>query len=202
MNESQPDPIRTDGPSLDDPALLARAAAGDSGAWRTIYTATHDRLFGLLLHHIGNRDEALDVLQDTYVSAVKGIGRYRGEGTLEAWLSGIALRRARDWKRRLLGRMKSTDSLETPADAGEVAEPDHELGRRLREALAGLPERQRAAVLLHEHLGYSFREVGSILGISEATARVHAFRGREALRDRLDPAPEAGIPVGLEEMES
>ena len=202
MNESQPDSPRTDGPALDDPALVARAVDGDAAAWRTIYTATRDRLFGLLLHHIGNRDEALDVLQDTYVSAVKGIARYRGEGSLEAWLSGIALRRARDWKRRLLGRMKSTDTLEHPADAGGVPEPDHELGRRLRNALAALPERQRAAVLLHEHLGYSFREVGSILGISEATARVHAFRGREALRERLAPAEETGIPVGLEEMES
>jgi RNA polymerase sigma factor (sigma-70 family) len=191
MNESQ-----------DDHELAARAAAGDSAAWREIYTGTRERIFGLLVNHIGNRDEALDVLQDTYMSAVKGIGNWRGEGTLEAWLCGIALRRARDWKRRLLGKFKSTDSLEDPGEAGDVSQPDHELGLRLRNALAKLPERQRQAVLLHEHLGYSFREVGSILGIGEATARVHSFRGREALKELLAPAMSSPVPLGFEEMES
>ena len=57
-------------PDLD---LARRAASGDEDAWREIYTSTREKLFSLLSYHIGNRDEALDVLQETYVGAVKGI---------------------------------------------------------------------------------------------------------------------------------
>lgn len=177
-------------PDLD---LARRAASGDEEAWRSIYSATHDRLFGLLAYHLGNRDEARDVLQETYVSAVQGIDRYRGDGSIESWLVGIAVRRAQDWKRRFLGRFKRTDTLEgDPPRREGLPQPNPEEGIRLRQALARLPERQRGAVLLHEWMGYSFREVGEILGVSEATARVHAFRGRETLRAQLD-APSAGI---------
>ncbi len=174
-----------------DLELARRAAEGNEAAWREIYTATRERLFALVSYHVGNRDEALDVLQDTYASAVKGIGGYRGDGSLEAWLAGIALRRARDWKRRFLGRFKQTDTLEgDPVPDQGLPQPDPDQRRRLRQALAKLPQRQRSAVLLHEWMGYSFREVGEALGVSEATARVHAFRAREALRALLGPAPD------------
>lgn len=168
--------------------LAQRAAGGDEAAWREIYTRTRDRLFALLCYHLGNRDEALDVLQDVYVGAVRGIGKYRGTGSLESWLAGIAVRRAKDWKRRLLGRFKNTESWEGELpESQDLPQPDPDLGRRLRQALEQLPERQRSALLLHEWMGYSFREIGEALGISEATARVHAFRGRDTLRDRLGP---------------
>jgi len=177
---------------LPDLDLARRAAAGDDAAWRAIYVATHERLFGLLAYHLGNREEALDALQDTYVSALGSIGRYRGEGSLEAWLAGIALHKAQSWRRRFLARRKRTDPL--PEEPGpEMALParDPEAGRRLWAALARLPDRQRSAVLLHEWMGYSFREVGAALGTSEATARVHAFRGRDTLRALLgEPSPQ------------
>jgi len=186
-----------------DLALAERAAGGDESAWREIYTATRERLFALLAYHIGNRDEALDVLQEVYVGAIRGIGNYRGEGSLEAWLAGIALRRARDWKRRLLGKFKRTDSLEeTPLENQGLPQPDPEQGRRLRQALATLPARQRSAVLLHVWMGYSFREVGEALGVSEATARVHAFRGRETLRELLGSPEEALSVTSVQEQRS
>lgn len=186
-----------------DMSLAQRAAGGDEGAWREIYTTTRERLFALLCYHIGNRDEALDVLQDVYVGAVKGIGSYRGQGSLEAWMVGIALRRARDWKRRLLGRFKRTEGLEGDTVTEQVLpQPDPEEGRRLRQALAELPDRQRSAVLLHEWMGYSFREIGDALGISEATARVHAHRGREALRALLEDTTPGVSPVRMQEQGS
>jgi RNA polymerase sigma-70 factor (ECF subfamily) len=184
-----------------DLELAGRAALGDDAAWRSIYTATRERLFALLVYHIGNRDEALDVLQETYLGAVKNIGSYRGAGSLEAWLAGIALRRARDWKRRFLGKFKRTETLEGSHDQA-LPQPDPEQGRRLRQALAELPERQRSAVLLHVWLGYSYREVGEALGVSESTARVHAHRGRDTLRDLLDDATAPLASPRLQELES
>jgi RNA polymerase sigma-70 factor (ECF subfamily) len=187
-----------------DLELARRARDGDEGAWREIYAATRERLFALLSYHVGNRDEALDLLQETYAAAVRGIGAYEGRGSLESWLAGIALRRGRDWKRRFLGRFKNTVTLEGDPSGGQgLPQPDPEQGRRLRKALARLPERQRTAVLLHVWMGYSFREVGAALGVSEATARVHAFRGREALRAMLEASsPLEPAATRMQEQES
>jgi len=185
--------------------LAARAASGDNAAWREIYTATRDRVFALLSYHIGNHDEAVDVLQDTYTAVVQGIDRYRGEGSLESWICGIALRRARDWKRRFLRRFKQSESLEDQPDreAGQVhPQPDPELSVRLRTALATLPEKQRGSLLLHEYMGYAFKDVAEALGVSEATARVHCFRARETMRAKLVASPASGPSGAMQESES
>jgi RNA polymerase sigma-70 factor (ECF subfamily) len=174
--------------------VARRAQAGDESAWREIVTLTRDRLFALLAHHVGDREEAVDLLQETYLHAVRGLQSYSGRGSLEAWLCGIALRRARGWKRRFLPRRKRELPLEEATPASPTGQPpDPEEGRRLRQALAGLPERQRSALLLHEWMGYGFAEVGAALAIGEATARVHCFRARETLRAVLS-RPEALAP--------
>jgi RNA polymerase sigma-70 factor, ECF subfamily len=180
-----------------DLELARRAAGGDEAAWRAIYVATRERLFSLLAYQLGSREEAMDVLQDTYVSAIRGIGNYRGEGSLEAWMAGIAFHQAQSWKRRFLKKRKQTDPLPETLDTAAPPGGDPEARRRLIAALAKLSERQRRAVLLHEWMGYSFAEVGSILGTSEATARVHAFRGRDTLRALLgdSSAPDAAASL-------
>ena len=185
-----------------DLELARRAAAGDEAAWRAIYVATRERLFSLLVYQLGHRDEAMDVLQDTYVSAIRSIGRYRGEGSLEAWMAGIAYHQAQGWKRRFLKKRKRTEVLADDFDPAAPPGPDHEAKRQLVAALAKLPERQRHAVLLHEWMGYSFADIAGILGTSESTARVHAFRGREALRALLGDSPAHEAAASLMEQRS
>src|SRR5262245_60549172 len=180
-----------------DLELARRAAAGDEAAWRAIYVATRERLYSLLSYQIGNREEAMDVLQDTYVSAIRSIDRYRGEGSLEAWMAGIALHQAQSWKRKFLMKRKRTETLTETFDPAAPPLGDPEARRRLAAALEKLSDRQRRAVLLHEWMGYSFGEIASILGTSEATARVHAFRGRDTLRALLgdSSAPDAAASL-------
>jgi RNA polymerase sigma factor (sigma-70 family) len=173
-----------------DTDLAGRAAAGEEEAWREIYDRTRDRLFALLSYHVGDRDEALDVLQETFVSAIGNIERFSGEGSLEGWLAVIALRRAADWKRRFVPRLRRTRPLEDAhlVDAGEP--PEVRLSGeslRLREALAKLSSRQRTALLLRELEGLSFAEIGRALGCNEATARVHHMRARERMQALLTP---------------
>ncbi len=174
---------------LTDRQLAERAANGEDLAWREIYDSTRDRLFALIYYHVGNREEALDILQETYVGAVKGIASFRGTGSLESWLCGIAIRKSRDWKRRVLRKMKMTLSLEdAPEQSVEPSIGDPLEARRIRKALKRLSPRQRSALLMREYLGYSFREVAVALGIGEPTARVHYHRGKETLRSLLEQA--------------
>jgi RNA polymerase sigma factor (sigma-70 family) len=199
--DSGPSPVNEPGPARDshaeDLALARRAAARDEAAWRTIYERTRRRLFALLVYQVGDREEALELLQEVYLHAFQGLARYRGEGPLEAWFAIMAIRRARDWKRKVVRRrrhVRDDEEMGRDLDAAAPRGPDpsaHPLRLVLDRALAVLPERQRAAFLLREVEDLSFREVGEALGVNEATARVHHLRARRALRELLKDEPGA-----------
>jgi RNA polymerase sigma-70 factor (ECF subfamily) len=177
-----------------DRNLTERARRGDPAAWRAIYDSTCDRLFALLCYQIGDRDEARDILQETYLQAFRRLDTYRGEAPLEVWLRSIALGRSLDWKRVILHRLKRTVRLN---ETSALVEPDIQAVRfdsednALHRALGKLSHHQRAALLLREWEGLSFHEIAELLGCAESTARVHHTRARErmrtALRDKMLP---------------
>ena len=180
-----------------DRNLTERARRGDAAAWRAIYDSTCDRLFAFLCYQMGNRDEARDVLQETYLLAFRRLGTYRGEAPLEVWLRCIALGRSIDWKRVFLRRLKRTARLD---ESSALVEPDIQGVRfdsensALHRALGKLSHHQRAALLLREWEGRSFREIAELLGCVESTARVHHARARERMRAALgqeEPSPSA-----------
>ncbi len=159
-------------------------------------------MFALLVYQVGDREEALELLQDVYLHAFQGLARYRGDGPLEAWLAIMAIRRARDWKRKIMRRRRHEKDDEEIGRNLEAAGPRgedpsaHPLRLVLDRALEALPERQRAAFLLREVEDLSFRDVAEALGVNEATARVHHLRARRALRELLKDAPGAVGFVG------
>ena len=176
--------------SLEPEKELAQAALrGDGAAFRRIFESTCDRLFAFLCYQVGNREEARDLLQETYLQAWRSLGSYRGEAPLEAWLRSIALRKSLDWKRTWIRRLKRTVGLDSTEPA---VEPEVDGVRfdsedaALREALALLSPKQRAALILREWEERSFREIGELLGCMEGTARVHHTRAKERLRAALN----------------
>lgn len=171
-----------------DRELAQRARQGDEASWRAIYESTCDRLFAFLCYQIGDRDEARDILQETYLQAFRRLETYRGDAPLEFWLRAIALGRSIDWKRVILRRLKRTARLTessalVDADIEQVQfDSEH---RALYGALRKLSHHQRAALLLREWEARSFREIGDLLGCAESTARVHHTRARERMRATL-----------------
>ena len=168
-----------------DRNLTDRARRGEPAAWRAIYDSTCDRLFAFLCYQVGDRDEARDILQETYLQAFRKLDAYRGEAPLGVWLRAIALGRSIDWKRVMLRRIKRTVQLE---ESSARVEPDLQGVRftsehdALRQALARLSPHQRAVLLLREWEGCSFQEIARLLGCAESTARVHHARARESMR--------------------
>jgi RNA polymerase sigma-70 factor, ECF subfamily len=171
-----------------DRNLSERARGGDPAAWRAIYESTCERLFAFLCYQVGDRDEARDLLQDTYLQAFRRLATYRAEAPIEVWLRAIALGRSLDWKRVALRRLKRTTRLDEAAaivapDAGGVRFESED--GALRNALAALSPHQRAALLLREWEERSFHEIAGLLGCAESTARVHHTRARERMRAAL-----------------
>ena len=173
-----------------DLELARRAGEGDERAWREIYDEGCQPLFSFLCYQVGDRDTAMDLLQETYVTAMKSIGRYRGEGPRQGWLRGIALRKCLDWRRSLARRIRLGQALRREGEGKATPAPEARLAGEdevLQQALARLSPKQRAALLLREMEELSFREVGEALGCGENTARVHHHRARLAMRKLLGP---------------
>ena len=184
-----------------DIELARRAASGEQDSWRQIYDATCDRLSSILLCLVGNRDEAIDLLQETYLQAFRRMDRYRGEAPLELWLRVIAIRKALDWRRTVLRRIRRTVRI-TEASATVDAVPGSTGGTSISPplvaALAKLSPSQRAALILRECEGLSFAEIAKALGCKESTARVHHAKARERMRLVLSKASTNWKTDGLE----
>jgi RNA polymerase sigma-70 factor (ECF subfamily) len=136
---------------------------------------------------LGQAEDAEDAAQDAFLSAWTALERFDPNVALGPWLARIAMNAARDLRRRR--RVRTTDPIpESQAATGRTPDREAELAllrRRLTEALAQLPERQRVALVLFEVEGYSHAEVGAMLGIPEGTARSDVFHARRKMRERL-----------------
>jgi len=173
----------------DDLDLARAATGGDETAWRRIYDETNHQLYNFLCYQTGDRDAARDLMQDTYVTALRRLDTYRGQGTLLSWLRSVGLRKCLDWRRRvsLNIRKLATFAREyTPLAATGAEETFPGLGDGFQAALDRLSPRQRAALLLRELEDQPFAEIAAALGCGEATARVHYHRACRNMRQWLE----------------
>ena len=172
-----------------DAELVRRAKTGDRSAFGTLVERHSPMVRRLTYAVLGQQQDAEDAAQDAFLSAWSALDRFDPHAAMGPWLARIAMNAARDLRRRRRVRTTEPIPLSQPATA---APPDSQTERallrdRLRSALAELPERQRAAVVLFEVEGYSHAEVGAMLGIPEGTARSDVFHARRKLRLLLGP---------------
>lgn len=174
---------------MTDAELAALALAGDREAFGDLvlrYAGQARRVARAILR---DPDDADDAAQDGFLSALKHLGRYDPERPFGPWLMRIVANAAADRRRRR--RVREADPIPATAHT-KRAGPDVEADRTgfreaLNDALAELPVRQRAAVVLFDVEGYSHREIAEALEIPEGTVRSDVFHARRALRRALAP---------------
>ncbi len=135
----------------------------------------------------GSQAEAEELVQETLLAAYDGFPGFRFEGSIRAWLFGIARRicgRHNEMKNRRQARLRLVHDTGRGADAGELA-IERERAIRARNALAQLKPSEREAVVLRYDAGMSFREVAVACGVDEAAARKRVSRALVRLRESL-----------------
>lgn len=173
-------------PPAADPGRIARAAAGDAGAWTALVGRYLPAVTRCAAYMLGDPAEAEDVAQDTFLRLHRKLASWEGnEDGLSSWLHRVAVNLSID-RHRAPARPGSL------AEIGEVAEPadlDGPLDRKrhIEAALAGLPERQRAALVLVHYQGFSGREAASALDVSVEALESLLARARRTLRNTLAP---------------
>jgi RNA polymerase sigma-70 factor (ECF subfamily) len=175
--------------------LVNRARAGDRAAFEELVRATTADTYTLAYRLVGNEEDARDVVQETYLRAYKGIGKFRGDAQLSTWLYRITAncaatqlgRRRRHRHDELLDDAPLPDRSpeRDPLAQAEAAN----LRERLTVALEDLPPRLRAVIVLRDVYDLPHEAIASELGISESAAKVRLHRARRKLRERLFPLP-------------
>jgi len=175
----------------DEEAAIARALAGDTRAFETLYRRHVGRVYGLCLRMTGQPSEAEDCVQEAFIQAWTRLDRFRGDAAFGTWLHRIAVN-------AVLGRMRKSrrerDRLQIVRDSDEErAATGPTVGdagglRDIEQALDELPQGARHVFVLHAVYGYSHDETGEMLGIASGTSKAQLHRARRLLAQTLNGA--------------
>ncbi len=145
-------------------------------------------VFRVCYRVLGNRQDAEDAAQESFVRAYERLDGFEGRSSFKTWLTKLAVNTSLNELAKRKRALREIPPEAITANAGDDPEErlvSSEAVGRVREALLEVKENHRAAVVLKDLEGYSFAEVGEMLEVSEATARVWAHRGRKKLKETL-----------------
>jgi len=176
--------------SLEDGALVALAAEGREAAFAEIMRRHREPLYRLVRGHVGDADEALDLVQESFASAWRHLRRFDQTRPLRPWLARIAINRSRDWHRRRalrsvfgFGGGQTDEAVAVPDDSPL---PDAAAAARMEMdrvwvAIASLPQRLRETLLLRTVEGMSQAETAQALSITQKAVETRLYRARQQL---------------------
>jgi len=171
--------------------LAVAARQGDQAAFAALMRRHKGWLYQFIRRYVGDRDEAYDVLQETFVSAWSALARFDTARPMQAWLRRIALNKCRDRARRNTVRRTALRIISFGAEtsaapaADNMAAADQALAR-LETAIAGLPRGLRESLLLTALEGLSHKEAGELLGINAKAVETRVYRAKKQLALMLD----------------
>lgn len=170
-----------------DAELIRRYLGGDVAAFDELMRAHQDRVFGVCLRMLRDREAALDATQDTFITVFRKADRFAGKAAFSTWLYRVAVNTCYDVARR--DQRRRTEPLPESRDPTDARAGDElaaaELRPDLEAALASLPNEFRTAVVLVDVEGLAMQTVADILGVPIGTVKSRVFRGRRLLADSL-----------------
>ena len=173
---------------LDEQALASYCSKRDRLAEEELYRRYADRVFALCRRYVGDADEAKDLMLEALIQALDKIDTYtfRGEGSLYGWISRIAVNKAINRIKRQRWRMvpldaRVQDNIPDPTEEEMVTVPKE----KLLAWIAELPDLRKAVFNLYCIDGYSHREIGKMLGISETGSTSTLAKARKQLKEKI-----------------
>lgn len=187
------------GEKSNDLELVRRVQAGEKGAYDVLVRKYQHKIIKLISRYVHDPDIALDIAQEAFLKAYRGLARFRGESAFYTWLYRIAINTA---KNHLVAQGRRSPDYEVdPQDAEhydgasalkEYATPERqlltdEIERTVYRAIKELPDDLKTAITLRELEGMSYEEIAQTMGCPIGTVRSRIFRAREAIDRHLQP---------------
>jgi RNA polymerase sigma-70 factor (ECF subfamily) len=181
-----------------DRAVVASVLAGDREAFRVLVERYSTMIFSLAFRITGNREDADDVVQETFLRAYRALGRFQSQSTFATWLYRIATNAALDLldRRRTQPQPAPVYEDEDPPEAtleSHYADPEREvlggeLKRRVDAAMKTLTPTERTAFVLRHFEEKSIDEIAAAMNVRAGTAKQSIFRAVAKVRRALEPA--------------
>ena len=169
-----------------DEELADRCAKGSETAFTELMRRHEDRIFALALSVTGDRADALEATQETFLTLWRRASSFQGRSRFGTWLYRIGINASRDQlrKRARAPRVEEAVPEDTtlPGEIESVA-----LRVDLAQALAALPAEYREAVVMHDLGDIPYEEIARITGVALGTVKSRISRGRRQLADQLEP---------------
>lgn len=181
--------------------FIEKLKSGDEAAFNTLFERFGTHIYGLLLRITNDPEEASDLTQETFLRALQGIKKFRGDSGVRTWLFRIAINQSRNrfrwWKRRKKHKTVSLDASQHDSDApfsdgfrDQGLNPEENVLRIERrglilEAIKELPVLYKEAIVLCDIEGLSYVEISRVLEIGLGTVKSRISRGRRELRKKL-----------------
>ena len=165
---------------------LDKAKAGDRRAQEAVYDLLAPKMYAVCLRYMGNKEQAEDVLQDGFVTLFSKLGSYLGEGSFEGWARKIFVNTALMSLRKHDVLRQSEDVDAARNMVGDAPSATDNIGyQELLKYISELPPGFRVVFNMYVIEGYSHKEIGEELGISEVTSRSQLQRARMLLQDKI-----------------
>jgi RNA polymerase sigma-70 factor (ECF subfamily) len=188
------------GGSDDEAKLIARSLKQDSDAFGQLVDRYATVIVNLAYRMVGDRTEAEDLAQETFVAAFKALPRFRAESKFSTWLYRIAANKCKDWLRaKRPGQGGQDVDVDEVLDAGVAAEErtperllsQQQVAEQLDRAIQRLPPLYREAFVLKHVEGLSYEEMQEIVGVNADTLKMRVYKGRLQLSRELAELKEA-----------
>lgn len=177
---------------LDESQLIAACIAGRPGAFDVIVERHRRTVYQLCYRFVGNHEDASDLSQDVFLRAFRGLKSFRGGASLKTWLYRIGVNTCLN---RVTVKKPITEDIDARqhVDTGHESPSDRvlreERGVRVRTAIAQLPPKQRATLVLRMYQELSHEEIAGVLGSSVGAVKANFFHALGNLKKILGEAP-------------
>lgn len=172
-------------PTREDSELTRAALAGERRAFDELVERYEARIYNLALRVTGNRADALDAAQSTFLKAYLNLHRFDVARPFFSWIYRIGMNESLDAVRERRRFVELDPEWASAAASPEQESAAHEAGHEIQAAVQELPPEQRAVIVLRHFHGLSYQEMSEIVDVPVKTIKSRLFEARSTLRDRL-----------------
>ncbi|OFV90180.1 MAG: hypothetical protein A3J75_00475 [Acidobacteria bacterium RBG_16_68_9] len=180
-----------------DRELVRESRRGEKEAFRELVERYQRKILSIAVGMVQNREDALELTQETFVKAYENLGKFKGESSFYTWLYRIVVNLAIDYRRRerrhptvpLVDRATGEDLADTLPDP-RVGDPcdrasAHEIGDRVAQAINELTPDHKAVIVLREVEGLSYEDISRVMQCSKGTVMSRLHYARKKLQNKL-----------------
>ena len=170
---------------MSEKQLIKGCLNGDRRAQEELYNLYSRKMMGLCMRYVSNRETARDLLQDGFIKVFTSLNLYSGAGSFESWMRKIFINVAIEHLRKKDFLYASMDLESIQSSIEDNSTVSRLSAAMIMELIQQLPEGFRTVFNLFAIEGYSHKEIGEMLQISEATSRSQYARAKQSLQKRM-----------------